>query len=210
MRAFRSKRDLIVFVGCLAFLAALVVYPAMLRSAKRSKRISCTCNLKQIGLSFRTWALDCGDGYPMRRSVTNGGTMETISSGLAFYHFQVMSNELASPRVLVCPADKSRKSATNFITLRNGNVSYFVGLDATDTNPNMFLAGDDSLLVNGSPPRPGLVNLATNTPIAWSKSRHQGQGNIALADGSVQQFSTSRLAEALANTGSITNRILLP
>jgi prepilin-type processing-associated H-X9-DG protein len=209
MKAFR-KRDLVIVIGCLAFISAFVVYPAMLRSAERSKRIGCTCNLKQIGLSFRTWSLDCGDAYPMRVSVTNGGTMETISSGLAFYHFQAMSNELASPRVLVCPADQFRKPATNFANLKNRNLSYFVGADAADTNPNMFLSGDDNLLVNGAPARPGLLILSTNSPIAWSQRRHGGQGNVALADGSVQQFSPERLTEALRNTGAVTNRILMP
>jgi prepilin-type processing-associated H-X9-DG protein len=209
MKAFR-KRDLVVLIACLAFVSVFVIYPARLRSAERSKRISCTCNLKQVGLSFRTWTLDCGDSFPMRVSVASGGTMETISNGLAFYHFQVISNELGSPKVLVCPADGFKKPATDFVSLGNANLSYFVGVDATDTNPNMFLAGDDNLMVNGVPAKPGLLILATNSAIAWSQTRHHGQGNVAMADGSVQQFSSQHLAEALRSTVSATNRFLMP
>jgi prepilin-type processing-associated H-X9-DG protein len=209
MKAFR-KRELAVVIACLAGVSAFVVFPAMLRNAERSKRMSCVSNLKQVGLSFRTWALDCGDSYPMRVSVANGGTMETISNGLAFYHFQVMSNELGSPKVLVCPADTLRKPATQFIDMGDANLSYFVGIDAADTNPDMLLAGDDNILINGAPPRNHLVSLLTNATVAWSQRRHGGQGNLALADGSVQQLSSARLTEALANTGSESNRIILP
>ena len=35
-----------------------------------------------------------------------------------FRHFQVMSNELSTPRILVCPAD-DRTVAVNFARLKN-------------------------------------------------------------------------------------------
>jgi len=39
---------------------------------------------------------------------------------------------------------------------------------------------------------------------------HKNQGNVALADGSVQAFSSSRLQEVLSNTGVATNRLAMP
>jgi prepilin-type processing-associated H-X9-DG protein len=117
---------------------------------------------------------------------------------------------LSTPKMLICTEDKSRMAATNFRSIGGRNLSYFVGVDATQTSPKMFLSGDDNLLVNGVPARPGLLILTTNSAIAWSQRRHGGQGNVALADGSVQQFSPERLTEALRNTGAVTNRILLP
>jgi prepilin-type processing-associated H-X9-DG protein len=84
----------------------------------------------------------------------------------------------------------------------------------------MFLAGDDNLLVggqagyyggvNGAPVKPGLLSLWTNSPVAWADSRHRKQGNVGLADGSVQGFSSSKLAEGLRNTGVVTNRLVFP
>jgi prepilin-type processing-associated H-X9-DG protein len=39
---------------------------------------------------------------------------------------------------------------------------------------------------------------------------HNGAGNIALTDGSVQQLASSRMREALEHTGDATNRVQLP
>jgi hypothetical protein len=60
----------------------------------------------------------------------------------------------------------------------------------------MWLAGDRNFLVNGKV-MTGLLELTTNTPLAWSKEMHVEQGDICMADGSVQQFSNSRLAQSL-------------
>jgi len=101
------------------------------------------------------------------------------------------------------------------------NTSYFIGVDAQDTSPQMLLDGDHNL-GNGNPPaaafQSGTANqtyatsLGTNfttatapTGVGWMDNMHQKQGNIGLADGSVQQFSKSRLQEALKNTGDTGN-----
>ena len=45
----------------------------------------------------------------------------------------------------------------------------------------------------------------TVTYPAWSPSKqHQGQGNVLLSDGSVQQVSSSRLRQQLTTTGDTT------
>lgn len=143
-----------------------------------------------------------------------------------FAHFLVMSNELNTPKVLYCPSepDSSRTAAASFgiITGANAsyltndfNVSYFVGVDSQDTFPQMFLTGDHNL-GSGNPPTvqyqgnyPGADctwSLGTNFTVAatgpgWLDNMHQKQGNVGLADGSVQGFSRSRLQEALRNSG---------
>ena len=149
--------------------------------------------------------------------------MELVGNGVVFAHFMVMSNELSTPKVLICPQqkDKSIVSATTFDRSASGqanripftndnNVSYFVGVDAADTYPQMFLSGDDNLLINRVPLKHGLVMMGTNLPVTWSAARHVNQGNIALADGSVQQFNNLRLWQAMTNTGIATNRLLIP
>src|SRR6266478_5107680 len=120
-RAKTSNRDgfklielLLVVLG-LGILASFVL-PQLARRNARSSRISCANNLKQVGLSFRTWSLDNNDRYPAQVSVTNGGTMELVESGQAWVHFLVMSNELSTPRILMCPEepDRTRRQADNF------------------------------------------------------------------------------------------------
>ncbi len=75
---------------------------------ERQLRFQCINNLKQVGLAFRVWEGDHGDKYPMAVSETNGGTMEFITGQNAFRHFLAMSNELSTPKILVCPADWMR------------------------------------------------------------------------------------------------------
>jgi len=177
-------------------------------------------NLKQVGLSYKQWALDNQDRYPMQVSVTNGGTMEFVNSGVVWVHFRVLSNELNTPKILWCPADEARRRdiASTFgaatqpgqVPFTNdNNVSYFVGVDATDTNALMFLSGDRNLTNNLGRNR-RLVDFATNQPAGWTHQLHNRQGNVGLADGSVQQFTSTRLRAALVDTGVPTNRLAMP
>lgn len=201
--------EFFIIVAVLAVLAAAFL-PALMKPRIRVKRVNCTNHLKQVGLGFRQWALDHDDKFPDQVSVTNGGTMELVGSGLAYVHFVALSNELNSPKVLLCTTDTNRMATTNWSSLRNRNISYFVALDATDTQPQMFLSGDDNFTVAGTKPKSGLLELWTNAPIAWQATRHMNQGNLGLADGSVQAFSNSRLNRALAETGLATNRLAMP
>ncbi len=200
------------FMVVAAVLAILVViFLPRLNRPPRSPRINCVNNLKMVGLSFRLWALDNGDKFPMQVSLTNGGTMELIGQGDVYPHFLVMSNELNTPKVLYCLADQKRKPATAFTpSLANSNISYFVGLDANESTPQMLLSGDDCLTVGGKPVKPGLLLLSTNATVAWTKARHNRQGNVGLADGSVISVDTSGLQRALFNSSVATNRLAMP
>ncbi len=216
--------DLLIVVAVLFVIGALFL-PSGGRSrserARAGTRIQCVNNLKQVGLAFRVWAGEHQDKLPTQVSITNGGAMEAVMADNVAAVFQVMSNELNTPKILFCPTDKKRIRAVTFdqanSTFSNTNVTYFVGLDATETLPSMFLSGDDNFLVGGnqagfggSLPLPGILSLTTNTPVAWNDTRHQKQGNVGLADGSVQGFSSSALRTALKNTGVETNRLALP
>ena len=217
--------EFFVVVVVLAVLIALL--PALFKAKARSSRIGCVNCLKQAGLAFRQWSLDNEDKYPMQVSVTNSGTMELTETGKVYPHFLVMSNELNTPKILYCPSepDSGRTAAASFgRTLGAGantsyltndlNVSYFVGVDSQDTYPQMFLTGDHNI-GNGNPPTvpytgnfPGSdctwslgTNFTVNLGPSWLDNMHQKQGNVGLADGSVQAFSRSRFQEALRNTG---------
>ena len=68
----------------------------------------------------------------------------------------------------------------------DNNVSYFVGMDANETNAQMVLSGDRNLGVAGVPVAHGLLEVTPKSVVTWSKAMHNMKGNIALADGSVQ------------------------
>lgn len=243
--------ELLVVIAIIAILAAMLL-PALARAKSRAKRIACVNNLRETGVAFKTWALDNQGSYPMLVASTDGGPPNQTQlmqnpplAGYLYQVFGVMSNELSTPQVLVCPSDE-RFPQTNFFMLpnddsttagayfNNQNVSYFLGKDATDNQPQMLLIGDrnicgsatmttfPSLVPNngyGNGPNEA-VAMGTNlagvvTAPAWTAAKmHQGQGNAALADGSVQQLSNFRLRDQLLNSGDTSfpgpNELLFP
>jgi prepilin-type N-terminal cleavage/methylation domain-containing protein/prepilin-type processing-associated H-X9-DG protein len=203
--------EVLVVVVVLAFLT-LVFFPwPEPRARKKAARIICVNNLKQIGLAFQLWAEDNNDKYPMRVSVTNGGMMEMAATGDVVATFQVMSNELSTPKILFCLEDTNQKMTTHFGTnLTSKNISYFIGLDASTNSPQAFLCGDDNFAIGGVPVKSGLLEIPTNVPITWTAARHTNGGNIGLADGSVQQVTISGLTNLFRQTGLTTNRLAIP
>ena len=199
-----------VIIAIMMLLAVLLL-PSLLRPRPSRSGINCVNNLKQIGLAYRIWAGDNGDKYPMQVSVTNGGAMELAGAGNASTSFLVMSNELSTPKVVICPEDAKSIRAADFGSgFSNSNVSYFVGLDADDTMPISLLSGDSNLAIGGVPVKSGLLGFPTNAPIAWTAARHVNQGNIGLADGSVGSASPALLHQMLVETGTATNHLALP
>jgi len=217
MQVLRSSRktvafkliELLIMIAIIAVLI-LMLLPAAMRAKSKARSICCNCNLKQIGLGARQWAIDHTNGYPMNVSIEFGGTKEYIALGETFRHFEVMSNELNTPLILVCPADADRTPARSFTPgINNSNVSYFAGLEASETEPQRFLSGDRTIF-KGVRPGDGVVGLTTNSFAGWSVDLHHGYINVGLADGSVQGYSSNRLREALGNTGLATNWLQLP
>jgi hypothetical protein len=210
-----TRVEVVVVLSVLAILLAILLFTRSHRPDSNLRRevqiITCINNLKQIDLAYRDWEGKHGDKFPMEASVTNGGTMELANGEDAWINFSVMSNELNTPKVLICPADTDKIAATNFTTdFNNNKVSYFVDLDADETNPQMFLSGDDNFEINGITVKSGLLQLSTNAPISWTATRHHFSGEIAFTDGSVQMMSNSYLTNCLHQIGLATNRLAIP
>jgi prepilin-type N-terminal cleavage/methylation domain-containing protein len=215
--------EVLLVIAVLAVLVA-VILPAINVSHTPAQRINCIKNLKEIGLAYRVWAGDNGDKFPMFVSVTNGGAMELAATGDVVATYQIMPNELSTPKILVCPQDKEHSVATYFyVGLTNTNISYFVGIDAQQSRPQLFLSGDDNFTVDDIPAKSGLIGFPTSANIAWSSLRHVAYnvhfwtpppekflGMIGLADGSVQQLTTVGLQQAFEQTGVVTNRLAIP
>jgi type II secretory pathway pseudopilin PulG len=215
--------EILVVIATFAILFVILL-PALAKQKSKRQRIACVNNLKGVGLSFRLWVAD-GDKWSTMVSTNYGGSLEYVNTPDVFRHFRCLSNELGAmgaTKVLVCPSDVERIPASDFLTLSNVNLSYFVGADGTENEPNTIVSGDRNI-TNGFSPTNGMLYLNTNQNVGWTKGLHKFQGNIAIGDGSVQQVNSARLQhEILSNatirftqyvdvpTPPLQNRIVIP
>jgi len=206
--------EVLLIVLLLAVLAAIIL-PG-LAAAKRRSGIFCQNQIKQIGLAFQIWQADHDGKFPMEVLVASGGVMELAAVGNAVAIFQVVSNELGTPKILIYEKDRNKNFATNFNSgFSAKNISYFVGLDANKNLPQTFFSGDDNFAIGGVPVKSGLLELSTNSPITWTAERHKYQtkfyGNIGLVDALfVKSATDGELRNLLKQTGLATNRLAIP
>ena len=139
-----------VFVGVIVMVSTVQRIKSEITTGMgdMAQNINCINHLKQVGLAFRQWAIDHDGQFPFNVPAGKGGTLEycqRTADGFdanAFRHFQVMSNELNTATVLVCPADTSKEAALRFENLDSSNVSYLVrsGPEISEKNPDVVLA----------------------------------------------------------------------
>ena len=102
-----------------AFVAVVVILFAALSISRRRHAESVMCGnyMSSIGLATRVWSEDNSNMLPN--------------------NFVVMSNELTTTKILICPGDKVRQPAKNFGSLMPTNSSYELltpGVPWNDTN----------------------------------------------------------------------------
>ena len=209
-----SLVEMLVVIAIIAILASLLL-PAIQQGKARAMRLQCVSQLHQVGVAFQNFAHDHEGRFPMAVPGSAGGSQEfTVASYqitgeffFSFRHFQALSNELTTPKILVCPAD-SRQPAATFISFNNRNLSYFVGLNADFSRPYSILAGDRNV-TNDLPSIPSLVRPGLSQGWRWSGELHQFKGNLLFADAHVEETTTPSLGTSLAAV-TIPNELAFP
>jgi hypothetical protein len=198
-RAFSRVDLLMVVITALALGIFALLIPQTTKGDSRRivRRITCSTNLRQIGIASREWADQHGSNFVWQTSMTNAGAPALTASEMILAGFLVMTNELRSPKILTCPSDKLRQKANSFADLSQKNISYFIALDCPFEMPQAILAGDRNVEQTNANRSPRIV-IPPGTRVAWTaKELHQNAGNLLLADGSSQQVSQVGLAKQI-------------
>jgi competence protein ComGC len=186
----------VIITIVMIFILAILILPAVTPRPVRAKRITCMSNLKQVGLAMRMWSNEHEEKFPWQVSGASNGTLEFAESPAVFRHFLALSNELTSPKVLVCNSDKNASRESDWTKLNNAHLSYFVGLDSNHALPQTILSGDRNI-IGGMLASNGIVRFSFTNEAGWNQDMHKGAGNIGLGDGSVMQVTANSLGKQI-------------
>jgi len=179
-------------IAIIAILAGMLL-PALAKAKAKANRIACVNNLKNVGLACRIFATDNSGRFPWDVAVAEGGAADyvaatggtnfpggpagavNLTANPVWAIYAVMSNELSTPKIILCPSDSKKRPAAswpamlrsngNTVTDPNKSVSYFVGTTANEEQPQSILGGDRNLTNGvGSTPEPCSVR--------WRPWRH--------------------------------------
>ena len=193
--------ELMLVVIVVIVLAGLVLPMLAPRRRSDGRRIQCVNNLKNLCLGLRIFATDNQGKFPWAVPIREGGTQEEVADEQRIWrHVAVLSNELNTPKVLLCPKDpRFDKLAGKTLVFgppqtnntlqfgHNDHFSYFLYTGANEDEPELLMGGDRNLTRNGVPVQGRITPTPTDLFQLSKPGHHDGLGNVLMSDGSVQQ-----------------------
>jgi len=140
------------------------------------------------------------------------GTMPNagqIKPAVGWFEYGYLSNQLITPRILACPADRAARSASNWLSYvmsgRGNATSYTLGFHAMGDTPLSVLSTDLNLQFDGLSSTScearvvgarAILRDTNSSALAWTNgASHGDSGHVLLTDGSVEFGGTDRLRQ---------------